>query len=261
MIVAQLKATSVTSYTLANGGNTLSYPTDQFSISGDYGAHIYFGTGQWSRGSSLSRSKNSLTPISTNTFLVFSDTYGSQRSSYETNIFFSINPSGQTIFANVNTGSKMVITWSGLTHYKQCQVWVEGDSTAELLCETVANSLTITSPYKDYTTSKDIMVSMGITNPTSTTTTFTVKLYSYYYSSSRYSLTISRTATYSTDTTYNSGSYTKVSKSSVRMYPFESRVSTIANAPLRIRFKLSSSSISSTNGKLELTYNQIGYSS
>ena len=44
------------------------------------------------------------------------------------------------------------------------------------------------------------------------------------------------------------------------MYPFESRISTVDNAPLRIRFKLASSSVANTNGKFTLTYSQIGYS-
>ena len=121
-----------------------------------------------------------------------------------------------------------------------------------------SNSITITSPWFDYTTSNNIFVSLGLTNPSSASTTFTLQLFSEYYSSSRYWMTISRTATYTTDTAYNS--MTKVAKSSVVMYPFESRISTIANAPLRIRFKLPSSSVASTNGKFTLAYSQIGYS-
>ena len=72
-------------------------------------------------------------------------------------------------------------------------------------------------------------------------------------------MTISRTAVYTTDTTY--ASTTKVAKSSVFMYPFESRISTVANAPFRIRFKLPSSSVASTNGQLRFVNTQIGYSS
>lgn len=43
--------------------------------------------------------------------------------------------------------------------------------------------MTITSPYFDYTTNNNIMVSMGITNPTSTSVSFSLLLYSSYFSS------------------------------------------------------------------------------
>ena len=115
IVVAQLKL-SVSSYSISNGGNPLSYPSSQFSASSAYGASIYVTSGgQWQYTSGLSRSKSSLTPISTNTFLVYSDVYGSSRSSYATNIFFSVNPSGQTLYNYALTGSMMVISWSGLT--------------------------------------------------------------------------------------------------------------------------------------------------
>lgn len=130
----------------------------------------------------------------------------------------------------------------------------------ELVCDVSGSTLTITSPYYDYTTSNNIMISLGLTNPTSASTTFNLLLYSYYFSASIYSLTISTSATYSTDTTYTSGSYTLIGKSTVIMYPFESRISTVANAPLRARFRLPSSSVSNAWGTFTLTYSQIGYS-
>lgn len=115
LIVAQLKSTSVSSYSLTSGGTSLQYPPAQFSVSSAYGASIYVGSGNWQRYSSLSRSKSSLAPISSNSFLVFADRYGSRRSSYAANIFFSINPSGQTLYNYALTGSKMVISWSSQT--------------------------------------------------------------------------------------------------------------------------------------------------
>jgi len=102
---------------------------------------------------------------------------------------------------------------------------------------------------------------MGLTNPTSTSTTFSLILYSSYYSASWNSITISRSATYTVDTTYNSGTYTQISKSSVYVFPFQARISTVANAPLRVRFSLASGSLASTYGQIRLTYSQISYSS
>lgn len=115
VVVAELKSTSTTSYSISNAGVGLLYPPSQFSSSGDFGATIYIGTDRWYASSSLGRSRSNLAPISDNTFMVYSDIYGSKRSNYNTNIFFAINPSSQTLYNNAITGSKMVISWSGLT--------------------------------------------------------------------------------------------------------------------------------------------------
>lgn len=115
IVVAQLKSTSTSSYSISNSGNSLSYPPSQFSLSSNYGATIYVGSSQWSYSSTISRSKSSLAPISTNSFLVYSDVYGSGRAAYQTNIFFSVNPSGQTLYNYALTGSMMVISLSGQT--------------------------------------------------------------------------------------------------------------------------------------------------
>jgi hypothetical protein len=139
-------------------------------------------------------------------------------------------------------------------------VWVDADPLANLECTIASNSITIISHYFDYTTSNTIFVSMGLTQPNAASSTFNLNLYSDYYDSSRFSLTISTSTTLSTDITYNSGTYSMISKSSVMMYPFQSRISTVANAPLRIRFKLPSSSVSNANGQFTLTYSQINYS-
>jgi hypothetical protein len=104
------------------------------------------------------------------------------------------------------------------------------------------------------------MVSLGVTNPTTASTTFSLLLYSYWYSTSLYSLTISSSATYTVDTTYTSVTYVQIPKSSVYVYPFQARISTVANAPLRIRFSLISSSVGNAHGQLTFTYDQIGYS-
>ena len=86
-------------------------------------------------------------------------------------------------------------------------------------------------------------------------------LYDYYYSSSRYSKVIQRTATLSTDNSYYTN--TEFAKERVAMYPYRSRFSLTANAPFRIRFKLSSGSVSyasSYSGFFRLTNQQISYS-
>jgi hypothetical protein len=126
IVVAQLKSASATSFTLSNGGNSLLYPPSQTSLS-NYGANIYVGVGNWQYSTTIPRSQSSLTPLSTSGILnVYSDKYGSTRASYQTNIFFSFNPSGKYLYNNFGTGSQLVIFWSGLTTTTNCQVWVQG---------------------------------------------------------------------------------------------------------------------------------------
>ena len=126
VMVAQLKSTSANSFSLSNGASVLKYPSSQFSISSQYNALIYVGTSEWYYSTSISRNINSLTPISTNTFKVYSDKYGSSKSNYAANMFLVFNPAGQALNNYVNTGSKLVITWSGVSTLENCQVWVEG---------------------------------------------------------------------------------------------------------------------------------------
>jgi hypothetical protein len=139
---------------------------------------------------------------------------------------------------------------------------VQNEPFVKLQCATSGStSLVVISPYYDYATTNNIIITIGVVTNPATTTTFTAKLYSYYYSSSRYSLTINLQNTYSTDVTYNSGTYSQVAKSTVSMYPFHSRISTVANAPMRIRFLLPAASVGSPAGRLVFTYSQIQYSS
>lgn len=258
VVVAQLRSTSASSFNISNSGATLLYPPSQTSLS-NYGANIYVGVNNWQYITSISRSMSSLTPISTaGIFNVYSDRYGSTKTGYNTNLFFSFNPSGQSLFNNVATGSQLVISWSGITTTTNCQVWVQGEPLVRLNCATATNSLVITSPFWDYSTTNNIIVSIGLTNPSSATI-FYANLYSYHYSPTRFSLTISLQRTYTPDSSYTS--FTQISKATVSMYPFLARMSTVANAPMRIRFVLPSSSVASANGRLVFTYSQIQYSS
>lgn len=260
LVVAQLKSTSVSSFNISNSGNSLSYPPSQTSLS-NYGARIYVGVGTWQYSTTISRSMSSLTPISTSSlFRIYSEMYGSNKAGYHTNIFFSFDPNGQFLYNTFDTGSQLVISWSGLTTTTNCQVWVQGEPLVNLLCTVATNSLVITSPYYDYSTSNNIIASIGLLNP-STTTTFTANLYSYYFSPSRYSLTMNVQNTYTTDATYTT--YIQVAKSTLMLYPFRARISSVANAPIRVRFTVSASISVSTSpsGRFHLTYPQIAFSS
>ena len=98
-------------------------------------------------------------------------------------------------------------------------------------------------------------MTLGVTNPSSSSITFYMKMYDYYYSSSLNSLTISTSTTWSIDTSYVSN--VEIEKSRVLMYPFRSRISMTANSPLRVRFKISTSSIpysTSNSGLLKLIH-------
>ncbi len=119
LVVAQMKAASVTSFNITNSGVSLQYPPSQTSLS-NYGAKIYVGLGSWQYSATISRSQSSLTPISTNTFNAFPDKYGSNKASYAALVFFVFNPAGQYLYSNVKTGSKLVISWSSLTTTSNC---------------------------------------------------------------------------------------------------------------------------------------------
>jgi len=128
LVVAQLKSTSASSFTFNKGSAVLMYPPTQFNA--NYGATIYVGTGSWQYSSSISRSISNLTPISTNTFLIYSDKYGSNKASYDTNIFFAINTNGQYLYNYAGTQSQILITWTGLSAgsiKNNCRAWIQGD--------------------------------------------------------------------------------------------------------------------------------------
>ncbi len=89
-------------------------------------------------------------------------------------------------------------------------------------------------------------------------------MYTYYYTSSRNSLVISRQATYTIDNSLSSN--TLVSKQRVYILPFQSRFTMTANAPFRIRFQPSSSfsynaGTPSYSGMIRISNTQIGYTS
>lgn len=258
MIVARLKSTAVSSFNLINGANSLLYPPSQTVLS-NYGLNVYIGTGSWQYSGSKSRDSTKLSPLTTNSLLnIYSDIYGSRKATYDTLLFFSFNLNGKYLYNNFLTGSKLVISWSTLTTTTNCQVWVQNEPLVNLNCVAASGSLTITSPYFDYATTSNIIISVGLTNPNAASTTFNAYLYSYYYDGARYSLTIKTSNTYAVDLAYTS--YNKVAKGTVEMYPFQSRISTVANAPLRIRFRIPSGSINRATGRLDLIYSQIQYS-
>lgn len=68
---------------------------------------MYVGTGDWLRSTSLSRTQSKLAPISTNSFIVATDKYGSNRYGYDTNLLISMNTNGQTFYNYFKTGSKV----------------------------------------------------------------------------------------------------------------------------------------------------------
>jgi hypothetical protein len=74
----------------------------------------------------------------------------------------------------------------------------------ELTCEVTSGKIVVFSRLTDYSTSNNIFVSLGITNPNAASVTFNMVLYDYYYSATRFSTVISRSTTYTTDLTYAS---------------------------------------------------------
>lgn len=262
LVVAKLKSTSTTTFSMSRGTMDISYPKSQFNVGSDFNSYAYISNGnQWRFSRSFTgRAQSSLTPISTNTFLAFHDLFGSSRSAFRTTALLSINIAGKTLYSRAETGSMLTVSFSGITQKNNCQVWVQNEPDVQLKCTLDANLLTIYSPRTDYTTSNNIFVSFGITNP-STSPSFNMILYDYYYSGSRYSKVIEKPATLTVDNSFFTN--TALAKERVSMYPYRSRFSLTANAPFRIRFKLSSGSVAYAavnSGLFQITNAQIAYS-
>ena len=261
LVVAKLKS-SASSFSMSRGSMDILYPSSQWSTGSDFNGYAYISNGnQWRYSRSVSRSQSSLAPISSNSFLVYTDSMSSSRSTFRSTVLISMNIVGRTLFKYIDTGSKLTVAFSGITQKSSCQIWVQYEPTVELICVVAANLITIYSERADYSTSNNIFVSLGIVNPSSASSTFTMILYDYYFSSSLYSVVISKTATLTIDNSYFTN--TAFDKSRVSMYPYRSRFTLTANAPLRIRFKLSSSSVTyaaTYSGYFSVTNTQISYS-
>jgi hypothetical protein len=185
----------------------LYYPFSQSSVS-SFDGFAYVGTTSWQRIRTFSRTKSNLAPIATNKFSVFTDKYGSTRFNYATNIFISMNINGKTLYNYIETGSRIEVTFNSgtISHLSNCQVWVQNEMNVELTCEVTSGKVIVFSRLRDYTTSNNIFVSLGITNPNAASVTFNMVLYDYYFSATRFSTVISRSTTYTTDLTYSSNS-------------------------------------------------------
>jgi hypothetical protein len=271
--VARIKSGSASTISITQGITPLFYPSFQSGY-GLWTGYAYAGvtssgTTSWVRSITFARTKSNLAPISTNTFKVYSDQYGSTRYNYGTNILISMNTNGNTLYNNVGTGSCIQITFNStiLTAGSSCQVWVQNEMSVFLTCIVSTGMITIYSQYADYTTSNNIFVSLGVMNPSTASVTFAMNMYSYYYNSSRFNLVISTTTTYGTDLTYQSNN--QLEKSRLSIFPFRSKLSMASNSPLRVQFNLPDSpgTISNgiylgyTTGLLQFTNIQFTYSS
>ena len=219
LIVAQLKSTSVSSFSMSKGSLDLLYPSSQYTSTTFFNCRVYISYNtEWYYGNTISRTKSNLAPIDHNTFNVYSDLHGTDRSTFENTLLLSMNLNGKTLYNYVNTGSKLEVTFSGLTHKYSCQVWVQREPEVELSCEVTSGKITIYSYLTDYTTSNNIFVDIGVTNPLSSSVSFTMTLYDYYYSVSKFSIVIERTATWTIDNSFQAN--TEVEPQTVSVYPF-----------------------------------------
>lgn len=260
VLVFRMKSTSVNSITL-NVTNA-TYPTSQYYDSTKYNMNVYItnSAGQYVYSGSLTHTKANLLPLAP-AFTVYNDLYGSNKVGYKTNLLITFSMGSQTFYNNYNTGSKAVITFSGITTYgTYCMASVKGDTNAKLLCSASGTTLTITSPSSDYTPQDVLTVTLGITNPASAAS-FTLVHYTKYVSATMYWTAISTSVTYAVDATETA---TLLTKSLMYMYPVRARISNTANSPIRVRFRLpaSSGSTDTVNGALhELRHSQFSSSS
>lgn len=243
VLAFRMKSTSVSTITLTV--SNVTYPSSQHSDSTKYSVYAYItnSAGQYVYSGTLSgtgrNTKANLVPLAP-TLTVYNDLYGSSKVGYKTTLLITYSMSSQTYYNNYNTGSKTVITFTGITTYgSYCMVSVRNDPTAKLLCVASSNTLTITSPSSDYSPLDVLTVTLGITNPASSPT-FTLVHYSKYVSATLYWTAISiPSVTYTVDA---SETAILLSKSLMYMYPVRARISNTANSPLRVRFRLPATS-------------------
>lgn len=260
ILVFRMRSTSVSTITITKNG--ISYPLSQQYDSTQYNmvAYITNSGSNYIYSGSIGRSKASLVPIAP-AFTVTSDIYGSNKVGYKTNLLIVFSLSSQILYSYTNTGSRIVITFDTITTYgSYCSASVKNDVNVWLQCTVTSNTLTIISPFMDYTPADDITVTLGITNPGSTSA-WTLNFYSKYVSSTWNWLTIYKTTTYTVDATETA---TRLSKSLMLMYQPRARISQVSNSPLRFRFKLpaGTSSTDTANGAYyQLVHSQIATSS
>lgn len=149
-MLAKLKSSSASSFAMSRGSMDISYPASQWSDSSSSAWYtiVFIGTTQWYYSNQITtgRAQASLAPISSNTFLAYSDLYGSSRSTFNNIITLSFGMSGKTLYKYIDTGSKIVITFSGISTQKSnCQVWVQNEVTVELVCVVGTGVITIYS--------------------------------------------------------------------------------------------------------------------
>lgn len=113
---------------MSRGSSDITYPSSQWSDSSAFSGIIYIGSGQWTYSATITRNQGSLAPISNNVFNVYSDLYGTSRSSYTSIVLISMGMSGKTLYRYLDTGSKLVVTFTGISTQKSsCQVWVQNE--------------------------------------------------------------------------------------------------------------------------------------
>ncbi len=126
LVVAKLKSNSATSFSMSRGSSDITYPSSQYSDSSVYNGILYIGSGQWTYSATISRTQANLAPISSNTFSVYSDLYGTTKATYPSIVIISMGMSGKTLYRYLDTGSKLVVSFTGIaTQKSSCQVWVQ----------------------------------------------------------------------------------------------------------------------------------------
>lgn len=153
-------------------------------------------------------------------------------------ISFTLNTSMQ-FKSTLTFGSKIVITdTAGIFALQRgCTVLSSSTPTYVFDCVIINNQLIISNPrISIFTTSSQMSVIFGSINPT-TSNTFTISLYEYYYSSTSYGISASGTCTYTPliPTTISNIQ----SRNQIRMNPFNTLVYSSVASPFRIGFKLS----------------------
>jgi hypothetical protein len=220
---------------------TLSYPTSRSVRALEYDTIIYverYGYYQTSGVIPRTQSQLNVRPV---LFYAYPDLFGTAKSNYQTNIIFSFGMAGRNLNP-ASTGARFVINWTlPFTYSKGCVAYVELTPSAQLDCRVFSDELWVTSATQ-FSTSYNIYVVMGIMNPTSNIQ-FKLTLYEYYRDANNYGATIMQdnNIDYTVDNAEGLAGKSLLPKSSIRMYPFQTKITRTNSAliaPLRFWFNL-----------------------
>lgn len=246
LVVARSASSSTNSLVLASSATAITYPAGYSSNSANYTVTALVGSGSsYSRTSTVSRTQANLVPAVT-TVYAQQDFFTSKKSGYN-----SVLVSTFQLAVAFAPSHLLQLIFSGVTIAGDCSVSIASNPSTRFMCLVAGSTISVYTNATFSSTSVQIAVFVGVTNP-SADPTVRVRHYKSYASSGSYVALSDSVGTYSIDATDNS--LNRMEKSRLLKLPFYPRMYTASNAPIRVRFKLNSNIAAEANQVLTLAH-------